>query len=385
MKLNYKKIGEFINLVDKRNTDNELTKEDLKGIRIDKTFIPSVANVSGTDLSKYKIVEKNTFAYSSMQVGRDKTIRVVLYEEDRPAIISPAYLTFVISKPDEILPEYLMLNFLRPESDRYGWFISDGSVRASLEWDRFCDIEIPLPPIEIQRKITMLYRSMRDNHKLLKDSLLDLQKVTESYIDEIKKTKPYIRIGEYIKQSDKRNKNLNKILDVNAVKGISNNKKFIDTKANMKDVNLDNYKVVESSAFAFVTVTSRNGNKISIALNDGSPKLVSSTYIVFYISNQMELLPEFLFLWFNRPEFDRYTRYHSLGSAREVFGWDDMCDVRVPLPSIQEQRSIIEIHHVLLERKVLLEKLEQQIKNVAPILIREAAEKSIEITKELSV
>ena len=107
--------------------------------------MPSVANVSETDLSKYKVINKGQFAYSAMQVGRDETVRVALYSDDEPAIISPAYLVFEVIDEAEVIPEFLMMWFHRPESDRYGWFISDGSVRASLEWDRFCEIEMPIP------------------------------------------------------------------------------------------------------------------------------------------------------------------------------------------------------------------------------------------------
>ncbi len=129
---NYKRLGDYIQLVDNRNKDLAVT--NLLGINITKNFMPSVANVSGTDLSKYKVIQKEQFAYSAMQVGRDETIRLALYTNNKPAIISPAYL--VIESKDELISEYMMMWFQRPESDRYGWFISDSSVRASLEWER---------------------------------------------------------------------------------------------------------------------------------------------------------------------------------------------------------------------------------------------------------
>jgi len=105
------------------------------------------------DLSKYKIIKKGQFAYSAMQVGRDETIRLALYVDDEPAIISPAYLVIESKDKNDLIPEYMMMCFQRPESDRYGWFISDSSVRASLEWERFCEIEIPIPDIDQQRQI----------------------------------------------------------------------------------------------------------------------------------------------------------------------------------------------------------------------------------------
>ena len=126
--MNYKRIGDYIQLVDNRNKDLAVT--NLLGINITKNFMPSVANTSESDLSKYKIIQQGQFAYSAMQVGRDETIRLALYEDKQPAIISPAYLVIESKDINELLPEYMMMWFQRPESDRYGWFISDSSVRA---------------------------------------------------------------------------------------------------------------------------------------------------------------------------------------------------------------------------------------------------------------
>ncbi|MED4476048.1 restriction endonuclease subunit S [Oceanobacillus caeni] len=374
MKLNYREIGEFIQLVDNKNKLNKFTVDDLRGVNINKEFMPSVANTTNLDLSKYKIVKYNQFACNLMHVMRDERLPIALNKEKKPIIVSPAYSVFEIKDTDVVLPEYLLINFLRPENDRLAWFKCDSSVRGGLEWERLCEIKIPIIPISEQKRIVKLYTSLKLNKEYVHSSLNDLKIITESYIDGIKKTKPYVKIGSYIEQSDLRNRDLPEPLEVDAVKGISNNKVFIETKANMSNVNLGGYKVVEKDSFAFVTVTSRNGNKISIALNNGSEKLVSSTYVVFKVINKQKLLPEFLYLWFNRAEFDRYSRYHSLGSAREVFNWEDMCDVEIPLPSIEEQQAIIKIHHILEGRMKLVEELERQIKDLAPILMRGVVE-----------
>jgi hypothetical protein len=127
-KSRFRRLGDYIKLVDNRNKDLAVT--NLLGINITKNFMPSVANVSGTDLSKYKVIQKGQFAYSAMQVGRDETVRVVLYTFGEPAIISPAYHVFRVKDEKEVLQEFLMLWFYRPEFNRFGWFISDSSVRA---------------------------------------------------------------------------------------------------------------------------------------------------------------------------------------------------------------------------------------------------------------
>jgi type I restriction enzyme S subunit len=341
--MSFKRLGDHIQLVDNRNKNLKVT--NLLGINITKNFMPSVANVSGTDLSKYKIIQKGQFAYSAMQVGRDETIRLALYADEDPAIISPAYLVIESKDENELIPEYMMMWFQRPESDRYGWFISDSSVRASLEWERFCEIEIPIPDIDEQRKYVALYKGLLTNQKMYENSLADLQLICDTYIEDLIKKEPLKRLGEYIQQSDERNT----ALETDNLLGISVNKIFIPTKSNKSRLNLSKYKIVRPRQFGYVSVTSRNGEKISIAILEGKPGLVSSTYTVFKVKDIQELLPEYLYLYFQRTEFDRYARFNSWGSARETFDWADMCDVKLVRPDfsrhfLSSENKVVHTH-----------------------------------------
>jgi type I restriction enzyme S subunit len=366
--MSYKRIGNYIHLVDNRNKDLAVT--NLLGINITKNFMPSVANTSETDLSKYKIIQNGQFAYSAMQVGRDETIRIALYSQDEPAIISPAYLVIEVNDQNELLPEYMMMWFQRPESDRYGWFISDSSVRASLEWERFCEIQIPVPDIKEQRKFVTLYNGLLTNQKTYENSLADLQLICDSYIENLIKTEESKVLGQYIEQSDERNNDL----QIDNLIGISVNKVFMETKSNKDQLDLSNYKIVRPREFGYVSVTSRNGEKISIAILDGDAGLVSSTYTVFRVKDTSILLPEYLFLFFKRSEFDRYARFHSWGSARETFDWADMCNVKLPIPDIKVQEAIVTIYHTLETRKRINEQLKNTIKPLCPVLMRGVVE-----------
>lgn len=150
-----------------------------------------------------------------------------------------------------------------------------------------------------------------------------------------------MKIGDFIETCDERNRN--GAFGEDAVKGISIEKIFIPTKANMDGVPLGNYKVVKPKEFAFVTVTSRNGGKISLAYNNSSENyIVSATYEVFRV-NRDDVLPEYLYLWFLRPEFDRYARFHSWGSARETFSMDDMKRVEIPVPDMETQQRLVAV------------------------------------------
>ena len=177
-------------------------------------------------------------------------------------------------------------------------------------------------------------------------------------------------LEEYIEQSDERNSDLKN----DNLLGISVNKVFMETRSKKESLDLSNYKVVCPREFGYVSVTSRNGEKISIAILDDEAGLVSSTYTVFRVKDYSILLPEYLFLWFSRPEFDRYARFHSWGSARETFDWADMCSVKLPIPDIKVQEAIVTIYHTLETRKRINEQLKNTIKPLCPVLMRGVVE-----------
>ena len=160
MKSNYEPLGKHIQLVDYRNSE-EVTSTVL-GISIDKEFMPSVANVIGTDLSRYKLISKGLFACNPMHVGRDERLPIALYEKDSPAIVSPAYFMFEIIDRDILNEEYLMMWFRRPEFDRECWFMTDGSVRGGITWDDLCRIKLPVPSYARQCEIVESYRAITD-------------------------------------------------------------------------------------------------------------------------------------------------------------------------------------------------------------------------------
>ena len=158
MKSNYEPLGKHIRLVDYRNSE-EVTSTVL-GISIDKEFMPSVANVIGTDLSRYKLISKGLFACNPMHVGRDERLPIALYEKDNASIVSPAYFMFEIIDRDVLNEEYLMMWFRRPEFDRECWFMTDGSVRGGITWDDLCRIQLPVPPYERQLDVVESYRAI---------------------------------------------------------------------------------------------------------------------------------------------------------------------------------------------------------------------------------
>ena len=156
----------------------------------------------------------------------------------------------------------------------------------------------------------------------------------------------YKALSEYIRLVDERNRDLS----VTKLLGVSINKQFIPSIANIVGTDLSSYKIVRTGQFAYGPVTSRNGEKISIALLGESDCIISSSYTVFEVTDKDTLDPEYLMLWFSRPEFDRYSRYMSHGSVREIFDWDEMCKVELPVPSIEKQREIVKAYKTISDR-----------------------------------
>ena len=174
----YKRLGDYIQEIDVRNRDLSVTK--LMGININKHFMPSVANVIGTDLSNYKIVSKMQFACNLMHVGRDEKIPMAMLTEDSPIIVSPAYFVFEVIDTDLLLPEYLMIWFRRKEFDRNAWFYTDADVRGGMGKDSLLDMSLPIPPIERQREIVAEYETLSKRIRLNEQMISKLEETAQT-------------------------------------------------------------------------------------------------------------------------------------------------------------------------------------------------------------
>ena len=177
----------------------------------------------------------------------------------------------------------------------------------------------------------------------------------------------YRLLGDFIQPVDERNRDLK----VDYLLGVSISKQFIPSIANIVGTDLSSYKIVRTGQFAYGPVTSRNGEKISIALLQDKDCIISSSYTVFEVTDNERLDPEYLMLWFSRPEFDRYTRYMSHGSVREIFDWDELCKVELPVPSIEKQRGIVKAYNTITERIELKRKINDNLEATAQALYQE--------------
>ena len=358
-------LGDFLRVYRVNCGISNLTCLDVSGVNKDKEFFEPAKQV-GVDTSNYKIVPPDYFACNLMHIGRDVVLPIALNRTSKSKYVSPAYTVFCLINEKVILKDYLFMYLNSSEKDRFFWFHCDGSVRDGMDWNVFCDMEIKVPPIEIQQKYVNIYQGMVNNQKAYERGLEDLKLVCDGYIEDLRRKLPSEPIGKYLSLSDRRN---DIGLGLEAVRGISTSKEFIETKADMEGVGLANYKLVQPNYFAYVGDTSRRGDKISLALNTTNETfLVSSISYVFTTS--IDLLAEYLMLFFSRDEFNRYARFNSWGSARESFNFDDMCNVKIPIPAIEVQKSIADIFKVYNTRKRINEQLKAQIKDICPILIK---------------
>ena len=174
----------------------------------------------------------------------------------------------------------------------------------------------------------------------------------------------YKRLGDYIQPVDIRNEERK----VETLLGVSNAKVFMPSIANTIGTDMSNYKVITKGQFVYIPDTSRRGNKISIALMQEEEAIVSQAYTVFEVADKSELLPDYLMMWFRRPEFDRYARFKSHGSAREIFDWEEMCEVRLPIPDIEEQREIVAQYEAITRRIALNERICANLEETAQAL-----------------
>ena len=364
-------IGQLVELTTETNENNFYGPEDVKGMTITKEIIPTKANISTTDLTKFLVIHPGEFVFNPRTHG--KHIGFGYNATPNSFIISWNNIGFRIKKEMQkvVSPEYLFLHFNRNEWDREACFRSWGSSTEVFSWESLCEMELTLPDYLIQQRYVKIYKSMVSNQQGYERGLEDLKLLCDGYIEDLRRKVQCEKIGPYLEESNQRN---DLGLTVDAVRGLSTAKEMIPTKADMAGIGLGNYKVVKPGQIAYVPDTARRGDKISLGFNNTSePFLVSSISIVFGTDSNV-LLPEYLMLFLTRSEFDRYARFNSWGSARETFDWSEMQNVQIPIPDIKIQKAIAEIFTVYNTRKRINEQLKAQIKNICPILIRGSLE-----------
>lgn len=315
------------------------------------------------DTSIYNVFYRNDFVFNPARMELNSIALNSFYDK---AICSSLYEIFYVTREDIVLPEYLNMFIKRDEFARKCWYEAIGSARNYFRVGDLSQFEIAIPSIEQQRKYVDVYLALQNNLAAYQSKVEELKLVCDGYIEELRRKMPCKKIGEYIVESSTKNSD-NKIKEVRSV---SVTKEFKLTNAKVNKNELRNYLIVRPKEIAFVQTTG-NEKVLAFAYNDQEyPVVVSSVDKVFKSKDENILDLQFLALYLSRKEFDRYARFNSWGSAREVFTMDDMNDVEIPIPDISVQREIVNIHKCYIERQRIAEALKEQLKNICPVLIR---------------
>jgi type I restriction enzyme S subunit len=371
MELTKQKLGQYIERVERRNLDLQFGIDDVRGISNTKEIQSTKADISDRSFNRFQIVEPHEFVFNRRTTRMGDKLGLGYNNIGETFIVTEDYVVFRVKDENILSPDYLNIFFRRPEFDRYARWDSWGSATEFFNWEEMCDVPITVPPLPIQQKYVNVYKAMLANQRAYESGLEDLKMTCDAYVERLRREMPHESIGSFIERKNERNKDNS----LRHVLGLSTQKAFREPQITVNKKELSTYKIVQDREFAFVPTTD-TWKVFAFGLNKGNGTIVVSPIYEVFATDENRLLPEYLAIWFRRNEFDRYVRYHSWGSARENFLFEDLCEVKIPIPDIGVQSSIVNIYNVYIERRDMNEKLKAQIKELCPILIKGSLEEA---------
>lgn len=372
MALTEGKLGDYIELREVRNTDLRYGISDVRGVNTTKQMMPTRADLSSRDLSKFQIVSPGEFVFNHRTSRNGSKFSIAYNDTKSDVICTEDYVIFRISDYGKafVLPEWLFMYFNRSEFDRYVITNSWGSSTEFYNWEDLCDVDIALPSLPVQQKYVDVYNSMVTNQRNYERGLEDLKLTVDAIIEKFKHQTKRVFIGDLIEESDIRNED-GAIADVH---GVNKDKLFMPSVASGAD--LTKYKIVRKGQFACNLMHVGRDVAVPIALQDSDkPLIVSPAYLVFNIK-ESDVLPEYLLMWLSRAETDRYAWFMSDTNVRSGIEKKRFYEIDIPVPTRAEQESLIEIYIALSLRREINEQLKVQLKNICPILIKGAIEEA---------
>ena len=369
MELTNIRLGDYIERSTIKNKELKYGVDLIVGVNSQGVFAAPKGNIDGVDLKPYKIVENGAFVYNPTRLE----LGSIAYRTEGLCIVSHLYMVFYLTDEGKkiIDPMWLYIYFRRSEFCREVKFRNFGSQRPEFNFNDMSDIVIPLPDIEIQKKYVDIYNAMLENQKSYEYGLEDLKLACDAYIEDLKHGIHCKAIGPYVERHDVRNRTN----EIKNVMGVSTSKEFREPTSKVNRNELSNYKIVRPRQISFVQTT-HNEKVFAYAFNNTEDDIVVTSVNEVFSVDEDKLLPEYLCMFFNRTEFDRYARFHSWGSARETFTWDDLVKVEIPIADMKTQKSIADIYKAYKERKAINDKLKVKIKDICPILIKGSIEKA---------
>lgn len=366
------KLGLYIEQSDFRNADSLYGADSVVGLSTQKQIINTKADLSGVNLTSYKLMPPKAFAYVPDTSRRGDKVSLAYNTSNETYLVSSISVVFFVRDNSDLLPDYLYMYFNRPEFDRYARYNSWGSARETFSWEEMCDIDIDLPDIAIQQKYVDIYNAMLANQRCYESGLEDLKLTVDATIDQYKHTSPRIALRDLLIDVDVRNTNET----ATSVYGVTMSKKFVPSVANLDGVNLSRYKLVSPNQMACNFMHVGRDESLPIAINNTEGTIaVSPAYFVFDMKSD-KCLAEYIMMWLSREESGRYCWYISDTSVRGGFSLECFYDIEIPVPDIQVQQYIADIYIVYQLRREINEQLKKQIKDICPILIKGSVEEA---------
>lgn len=372
MSLHKYRLGELIELLEHTNSDLHYGVDDVRGVNNLKRLMPTKADVNERDLSKFQIVKPGEFVFNHRTSRNGSKFSIALNDGNTPVICTEDYVVFRIKvdSRDALIAEWLYLYFNRSEFDRYVITNSWGSSTEFYNWEDLCDIDIELPDLPTQQKYVDVYNAMVANQQAYERGLEDLKLTCDALIDKVKHTATKKTIRKLLVEVDNRNNNG----AVTNVQGINITKQFMPSIADITEVDLKKYKLVQNGQFAFSGMQTGRDKCVRIALyREEEPIVISPAYTVFETKNTT-VSPEYIMIWFSRMETDRHGWFMSDSSIRTNLDLDRFYEIEIPVPDEKMQKAIVDIYTVYTLRRNTNEQLKKQIKDICPILIRGSLE-----------
>lgn len=372
MSLHKYRLGELIELLEHTNSDLHYGVDDVRGVNNLKRLMPTKADVNERDLSKFQIVKPGEFVFNHRTSRNGSKFSIALNDGNTPVICTEDYVVFRIKvdSRDALIAEWLYLYFNRSEFDRYVITNSWGSSTEFYNWEDLCDIDIELPDLPTQQKYVDVYNAMVANQQAYEHGLEDLKLTCDALIDKVKHTATKKTIRKLLVEVDNRNNNG----AVTNVQGINITKQFMPSIADITEVDLKKYKLVQNGQFAFSGMQTGRDKCVRIALyREEEPIVISPAYTVFE-TKDTTVSPEYIMIWFSRMETDRRGWFMSDSSIRTNLDLDRFYEIEIPVPDEKMQKAIVDIYTVYTLRRNTNEQLKKQIKDICPILIRGSLE-----------
>lgn len=365
------KLGDHIELRGKPNSSLTYGIDDVRGVNNLKQLMPTKADLNGRDLSKFQIVYPGEFVFNHRTSRNGSKFSIAYNSGEKPVICTEDYVVFRIKESSEVLlsAEWLYMYFNRSEFDRFVITNSWGSSTEFYNWEDICSIDLELPLFSVQEKYVGVYRAMLANQQSYERGLKDLKLVCDACIDKLNDC--YRSVGDFVEKNQK--KNQDRKFTKTEVKGFNNDGQFIKP-MRLFSGDVAKCTILQKNDFVYNLRVNSTIERLSIAINESCDLIVSPDYESFCVVKDDELYPYYLYMLLQRDSFAKKVLYVSFGSSTTYFRFNNLCEIKIPVPEYSKQVDIAMMYRTYKERWIINEKLKAQIKDICPILIRGSLE-----------